>query len=353
MPTPPTFAPTPDASVGLQCPYCQTALVAGEASATCGDCTACHHEDCWTENVGCAVPGCESAPDPLAAATTAAAAGVGAAGAAPGAVAGSTLPPRLSVPVDDTTRRGSRNRRTSSTGSVPIALQTPRKRRRGPIVLGVLLALMVIGAVVGLLASSGESQYTAAGGVQCSEDATQSRAQPASCVDQSVGGEPHTLDAAALRVAAQRVIRDYYGALTENTDAGRERAKLLLSNNEQTVLSQTPSELERWDGDARSIGVRLMLAEDARVVPGPPLNGLKSSQNTGIARVRVLGMQWSGDQCGGSGFEAGRFEGQTWLRHERTADGTVAWRLEPTPRDPRRIGQLTTALPLLGAECLR
>lgn len=48
---------TPDMS-GRSCPYCRFPLKEGAPIATCADCRAVHHEDCWGENNGCAIGGC-------------------------------------------------------------------------------------------------------------------------------------------------------------------------------------------------------------------------------------------------------------------------------------------------------
>lgn len=42
------------------CPYCQSAIKIGAETVYCGSCHLPYHKDCWTENRGCAVFGCES-----------------------------------------------------------------------------------------------------------------------------------------------------------------------------------------------------------------------------------------------------------------------------------------------------
>lgn len=44
------------------CAICQSPLERGEATATCPGCLAEYHADCWEENQGCAVYGCEEVP---------------------------------------------------------------------------------------------------------------------------------------------------------------------------------------------------------------------------------------------------------------------------------------------------
>lgn len=52
---------------GRTCPYCHTALEAGDKSHECESCGSLHHDDCWVEGGGCAVIGCTATvddPDP-------------------------------------------------------------------------------------------------------------------------------------------------------------------------------------------------------------------------------------------------------------------------------------------------
>lgn len=47
---------------GRACGICQTAIAPGERIGPCPSCAASFHEDCWTENGGCAVYGCPRTP---------------------------------------------------------------------------------------------------------------------------------------------------------------------------------------------------------------------------------------------------------------------------------------------------
>lgn len=58
-PTPADAAP---AAVGALCAICQTGFGAQDAKVACPGCHAEYHEDCWTENGGCAVYGCSHVP---------------------------------------------------------------------------------------------------------------------------------------------------------------------------------------------------------------------------------------------------------------------------------------------------
>ncbi len=45
------------------CPYCTSSVTGGGETRPCADCGAVHHEECWTENGGCAVVSCTAGPD--------------------------------------------------------------------------------------------------------------------------------------------------------------------------------------------------------------------------------------------------------------------------------------------------
>lgn len=47
---------------GRLCAICQTAIAPGELIGPCPSCASTFHEECWGENGGCAVYGCERMP---------------------------------------------------------------------------------------------------------------------------------------------------------------------------------------------------------------------------------------------------------------------------------------------------
>jgi uncharacterized membrane protein len=49
-------------AVGQTCTICQTSIASGEAVTFCRQCKLAYHADCWQENGGCAVYGCDQAP---------------------------------------------------------------------------------------------------------------------------------------------------------------------------------------------------------------------------------------------------------------------------------------------------
>jgi hypothetical protein len=52
----------PGATAAGLCAICQTAIAEEEPAKSCPGCKARYHADCWTENGGCAVYGCEQVP---------------------------------------------------------------------------------------------------------------------------------------------------------------------------------------------------------------------------------------------------------------------------------------------------
>ncbi len=331
MPQPPNFAPTPDAAVGLQCPYCQTPMGAGEPAAACGDCGITHHQECWAENQGCAVPGCESAPDPLAATTTVPAAEMAGATTS-GASATNT---RISIPVEDSPRRSGLGRRSAPQATAPSNFPPRARRSRRPLVVGLLLTLLLAGVVGVLLSSGGQSTIASTSSSTCPSSA------PGSCTDLTVGGSKHSLTEAEVKEAVQDLLRRYYGALSLGTEEGRLRARQMLSASELTRLDSDDTASQQWERDAALIGEELEDASAARVTA--LVNRINRSQETGVARVKVAGMGWAGTGC-----TDGKFEGVTWAQHEGDA-ATGSWRLDPDPSS--RLDSVDPG-DVLGATCL-
>jgi hypothetical protein len=57
-----SVSPAAPAANPTLCAICQTPLAAEEPATECPGCKARYHPDCWTENGGCAVYGCEQVP---------------------------------------------------------------------------------------------------------------------------------------------------------------------------------------------------------------------------------------------------------------------------------------------------
>lgn len=48
---------------GALCAICQSPISDSDTQASCPECNAIYHEDCWEENQGCAIYGCARTPD--------------------------------------------------------------------------------------------------------------------------------------------------------------------------------------------------------------------------------------------------------------------------------------------------
>ncbi|MEA2410706.1 MAG: Prokaryotic finger family 1, partial [Thermoleophilaceae bacterium] len=51
--------PAAETETGRACPYCRFPLKEGIAVCECASCHAVHHDDCWGDNGGCAIVGCD------------------------------------------------------------------------------------------------------------------------------------------------------------------------------------------------------------------------------------------------------------------------------------------------------
>ena len=60
-PAPADAAPVPRPDEA-RCAICQTPIAAGESKTSCPGCQAEYHAECWNENGGCAVYGCDRVP---------------------------------------------------------------------------------------------------------------------------------------------------------------------------------------------------------------------------------------------------------------------------------------------------
>jgi hypothetical protein len=47
---------------GKTCPFCRFPVKERDEVVSCGECHSSHHEDCWEDHGGCAVPGCAGGP---------------------------------------------------------------------------------------------------------------------------------------------------------------------------------------------------------------------------------------------------------------------------------------------------
>lgn len=128
---------------GESCPLCRFPIKEREKLVSCGVCDAAHHEDCWDEEDGCAVPGCAGGPEPVKPPARTASHQTG---------EGSHVPPRAGP-------RGKKKRRRLTVGPEPSGEKTKTGTRPlapgpRPLVERRLLfvgLLAVVAAFVGIL----------------------------------------------------------------------------------------------------------------------------------------------------------------------------------------------------------
>jgi len=197
----PTSIIATDREAGSNCPYCRFTFKRGTALLRCPACSAAHHDDCWTDNGGCAVVGCSAAPS--------AAAGGAAPGRPPPTAVSPPGPPPLPMPPPAA--------RPASSPARPAA------RRRGwsaldsnALAIGLIVLAVVVGVVAASIALLGRS------GDDTAADRAAGTSQAGS--DESGGGD----DAPAPRPVAEdrqeiiMVLRRYAAAYTNHdTDSLR------------------------------------------------------------------------------------------------------------------------------------
>jgi hypothetical protein len=128
---------------GSNCPYCRFTFKQGVGLLRCPACSAAHHDDCWSDNGGCAVVGCRAAPD--------AAPAHAAAGRPPPIAAAPAAPP---PPPGAAPPHAATGRARSALGANALAI--------GLIALAVVVAIAA--ASVALFGSSGDSSAPERGG---------------------------------------------------------------------------------------------------------------------------------------------------------------------------------------------
>jgi hypothetical protein len=140
----------------MTCPYCHVAITSDDEVTSCPTCKAAHHEECWTENAGCAIQLCESGPKlPYMAPPT-----------EPPPPTG----PRINIAFEEDEDAGApspsadapaarRGRAITPGPRPPAAARAPQPRSRRPaILIGAGLAVTV--AVIVALGASGDDTVT-------------------------------------------------------------------------------------------------------------------------------------------------------------------------------------------------
>lgn len=327
---------------GRTCPYCQFPLKPGAALAACATCDAAHHDDCWAENGGCAVVGCQNAPHAASSGATTEPVGAGAPGAWSAATTAAPSP--------------------TAAPSSGAPLQPPRRSVGGIVAAAiVVLALAIAGSAAAFVLTrddDGEqvvaeaiTTVTEAAATSSDDQASDTDASGATGVDQGDtstepsddGGVLPDVPEAEMAEEIATVIGDYHRAIgSGDTDTAWD---LLSSRRHRLETSQTYRDgrfrdRQSWEHNELETG--------QKVDPGSPtVEILELDRRHGVATVDVRGMRAigaAGRRCGG------RWEGTTWAKYE---DG--GWTYEPgantTPSRKQRYPNAGQRSDLLGNTC--
>ncbi len=302
MPTQPDLHAATDEELGRTCPYCQTSLEAGDAAATCGDCGAAHHGDCWSENGGCAITGCASAPDPTL--QTAAAPSVGA-----------PTEERLSISLDASSADGlSVTRETVS--AAPVGLP-PKRRSRGLIIAGVLTSALVLG---GLGVVLGGGSTSAGPGGPAAEAQVECAGRPAATAPAANSADAPLAGGSREELAA--TVKLYMAAIREGED---DEAYSCLAPRWRTsfVPGGEPEDNQPWWWQRQKLLQAHLPASlpTLSVVRG---KWVSSSSGTPTARFELGSIPWTGAaRCNPSGAVL-------WASQTQEAGDRIVWALEPS-----------------------
>lgn len=329
------------ADAGRNCPYCRFPLKPGAALAACAACDAAHHDDCWAENGGCAVVGCQNGPQagPAAATEQVTAGGTTASWSPATAAAPSVIA-------------------TSEAGAGP---QPPRRGIGGLVAAAiVVLALVIAGSAAAFVltrddggdrtAAEAITTVTETAATSSGDDQAESEteASGATGVDRGTttedgGGALPDVSETEMAEEIATVIGDYHRAIGNgDTDTAWD---LLSARRHRLETSQVYRDgrfrdRESWESNELETG--------RKIDPGSPVvEILELDRRHGVATVDVRGMRAvgaAGRRCGG------RWEGTTWAKYE---DGR--WTYEPgantTPSRKQRYPNAGQRSDLLGNTC--
>lgn len=318
---PPVEGNASRAETSRKCPYCQVSFEAGEATISCGACSTLHHAECWKDNRGCTVMGCDGGPN----------SGRAPHRTEPGQPAEERLPP-LARPT--TSSAGPKDR--SKADTAPLASgpmpqdRTPRDRR--PLLAFSVLAILAVGlaAAIGLVYggvfSSEETNApdnpTVAGEVESGNGQETAQSDRSSSGGDRESVSPETgfpqVSKEKQRLDIEALIREWHSAafagdtetiwnlLSSRKQDQINRGKFGALNSEGTFDADY-KDREGWEEDqtfqspTSTQNVRIRFIE-----PSYPEEGVRSIEVTGLVE-------------GGCPFE-----GVTWVKFEGGS-----WRYEP------------------------
>ncbi|HMT04267.1 MAG TPA: RING finger protein [Solirubrobacterales bacterium] len=138
---------------GKSCPFCRFPIKERDEVVACGECHSTHHEDCWEENGGCAVPSCAGAPVEEGP-------GAGSGGSHVPPVAGPskkkvTLDPRPAI----RRRKRQRTRRSDPAAKQGVAASPPGSSSKATLwIVGATVAFLAVIGVIMIANNFGETK---------------------------------------------------------------------------------------------------------------------------------------------------------------------------------------------------
>lgn len=305
----PQERPATKAETGRVCPYCRFPLKEGIAMVQCGVCSAPHHADCWQDNGGCAVVACAGGPS-----------ADGPPAPVPPPPPPTTPTTRIAVPITPVSR--------PATGTaVPPPPPQPRAPRAstGPWLVAavLLLALVIAGAAVAVVATQGQHDNGPVAATPGTDTGTATPAadtqgetveQPVSDTtsDTATTAETPTsllpdVSRSEMRSDIQDVLLRHHEAVVNGDYAD---AWEYLSKRKQRQYRSESGGYDGWVQHQEELNRYLDPA-------GLNVEIAELDRHTGVARVMVTGMTWSGRNCS-------EFSGYTWAKYE---DGE--WKYDP------------------------
>lgn len=197
---------------GKSCPFCRFPIKERDDVVACGECHSTHHDDCWEENGGCAVPGCAGGPSEVAS----------------GGTGGSHIPPKAGpskkkVTIDPRPsmrrRKRERQRKKPPARGASTAAPTPpgRSSKTTLWIVGTAVAFLAVIGVI--LISNNFGDTDPASGKSC-EDGTGKNGVP--CYS---NGKLPNIPTSEMQRQVSRFVRGWFRDLNR-TDWGTAWSKL-------------------------------------------------------------------------------------------------------------------------------
>lgn len=291
---------------GRSCPYCHFPLKEGVGVIECGNCSSVHHADCWVDNGGCAVMGCNAAP-----------------------LTGEREDGSLSV---------SKVAPPHPAADAPVYAGTEAASSRVLLYLAMAIGILAIAIVSGALVitlSRGESGVTGGTTAFTTSDRNEGAGSRSGSSNEARDASRSALpdrSRAAMKADIRAVLLEFH----EDVVNGDYRKAWALMSKRKRRQSEETGGYSDWKSNQSTLvpyldpsGIRIKVVDLV--------------ESSGVATVSVRGMTWS--QPGASCSE---WSGITWLKYE-----SGSWHYDPgystTPERERKWKSRFAEL--LGGSC--